>query len=162
MFPHPVLRATADPVAEISDEVRAIWDEMLRAMYGMPGVGLAAPQLGVGLRLAVVDCSDAKDEPVRMANPVLLAASDQMQTLTEGSPNVPQQFGDVTRPEWVDVRFTDEAGDVQERRFSGLWSTSVQHQIDHLEGKLFFDRMTPMRKRKILEAHRKARGKRRL
>ena len=93
--------------------------------------------------------------------PVLLAASDQMQTLTEGSPNVPQQFGDVTRPDWVDVRFTDEMGATQERRFIGVWSTSVQHQIDHLDGRLFFDRMTPMRKRKILEAHRKARGRRR-
>lgn len=162
MFPHPVLRAKAEPVGAITDEVRAIWDEMLRAMYSMPGVGLAAPQLGIALRLAVLDCSSGKNEPVRLANPVLLAASGNMQTMTEGSPNLPDQFGDVSRPDWVEVRFTDETGTVQERRFTELWSTSVQHQIDHLDGRLFFDRMTPMRRRKILEAHRKARGRRRV
>lgn len=160
IFPHPVLRATAEPVTEISDETRAIWDEMLRAMYTMPGIGLAAPQLGIGLRLAVVDCSDSKDKPVRLANPELLAASDKMQTLTEGSPNLPEIYGDVTRPNWVEVAFLDETGTRQERRFDAVWSASVQHQIDHLDGRLFFDRMPPMRRRKVLEAHKKARRKR--
>ena len=163
-FPNPVLRAKAAPVEVVDDEIRAIWDEMLRAMYGMPGsgIGLAAPQLGIGLRLAVVDCSDTRDAPVRLANPVLLAASETMQTITEGSPNLPGQFGEVSRPDWVEVGFTDETGIAQERRFEGLWSTSVQHQIDHLDGRLFFDRMPPMRRRKVLEAHKKAqRGKKR-
>lgn len=161
MFPSPVLRAVAEPVDAVTDEVRAIWDEMLRAMYGMPGsgVGLAAPQLGIGLRLAVLDCSDNRDQPVRLANPVLRAASDRMQTITEGSPNLPGQSGEVTRPEWVEVAFTDETGVARERRFEGLWSTSVQHQIDHLDGRLFFDRLAPMRRRKVLEAHRRAQKK---
>ena len=161
MFPHPVLRAKAEPVDAVTDEVRAIWDEMLRAMYAMPGVGLAAPQLGITLRLAVLDCSEGKYEPVRLANPEIVALSESTQTFPEGSPNVPDQFGDVTRPDWVEVRYLDEAGVLQEQRFTELWSTSVQHQIDHLDGKLFFDRMPPMRRRKILEAHKKARGKRR-
>ena len=161
MFPHPILRAKAEPVPEITDAVHAIWEEMLRAMYAMPGVGLAAPQLGVSLRLAVLDCSEGKDQPVRLANPVLVAASSKMQTYGEGSPNLPGLYGDVTRPDWVEVRFTDETGATQERRFTELWSTSVQHQIDHLEGMLFFDRLSSMRKRKILDAHRKAKRKKR-
>lgn len=161
-FPNPILRTAAEPVAGITDEIRAIWDQMLRAMYAMPGVGLAAPQLGIGLRLAVVDCSDSKDQPVRLANPMLLRASSGMQTITEGSPNLPGIYGDVTRPEWVEVGFMDETGTRRERRFDKLWSTSVQHQIDHLDGRMFFDRMTPMRRRKVLDAHKKAqRGRRR-
>ncbi|MFK7942122.1 MAG: peptide deformylase [Paracoccaceae bacterium] len=157
-FPNPILRAKAAPVDAVTDEICAIWDEMLRAMYAMPGsgVGLAAPQLGISLRLAVVDCSDTHDQPVRLANPVLIAASERMQTITEGSPNMPDLHGEVARPDWVEVSFTDETGTGQQRRFDGLWSTSIQHQIDHLDGRMFFDRMAPMRRRRILEAHKKA------
>ena len=156
-FPDPRLRAVAEPVAEVDDAVRAIWEEMLAAMYGMPGVGLAAPQLGIGLRLAVVDCSDSRDEPLRLANPVLLSASEVMRKGPEASPNLPGFVEDVERPIRTTVRFLNASGDQEEREFSGLWSTSVQHQIDHLNGKMFFDRIPPLRRRRLLAKARKGR-----
>ena len=156
-FPNPVLKARAAEVARVDDEVRAIWDEMLTAMYAMPGVGLAAPQLGIGLRLAVVDCSDTKDQPVRLANPVLLSVSDEVQTIREGSPNLPDVWAEVTRPSRVVVGFLDADGASCERPFEGLWATSVQHQIDHLNGKLFFDRLGPVKRQRLLASWRKDR-----
>ena len=159
-YPHPCLLAEAEPVPEITCEVRAIWDEMLDAMYAMPGVGLAAPQLGIGLRLAVLDCSDTRDQPVRLANPELIAVSDEMRTGQEGSPNLPGLWEQVTRPAWAEVRYLDDNGALGTRVFTELWSASVQHQIDHLDGKLFFDRLSPLKRRRLLDKYRKARRKR--
>ena len=154
-FPDPRLRATADPVPVVDDRVRAIWDEMLTAMYAMPGVGLAAPQLGIPLRLAVRDCSDTRDQSVRLANPELLETSEVMRKGPEGSPNIPGYVEEVERPIRALVRYLDEYGVEKEREFSGLWSASVQHQIDHLNGKVFLDRLPPLRRRRILEKIRK-------
>ena len=161
-FPDPRLRAIAEPVAGVDDAVRTIWDEMLVAMYGMPGIGLAAPQLGIGLRLAVVDCSDTRDQPVRLANPELISASEVMRKGPEGSPNLPGFVEDVERPIRATVRFLNAEGVEEEREFTGLWAASVQHQIDHLNGKLFVDRLPPLRRRRLLEKHRKAAKKGRL
>lgn len=155
-FPDPRLRGIAEPVAAVDDQVRAIWDEMLIAMYAMPGVGLAAPQLGIALRLAVVDCSDTRDQAVRMANPVLVSASEVMRKGPEGSPNLPGFVEEVERPIRALVRYLDVNGDEQEREFTNLWSASVQHQIDHLNGKMFVDRLPALRRRRVLEKHRKA------
>ena len=156
-FPNPVLKARAAEVPGVDDDIRAVWDEMLAAMYAMPGVGLAAPQLGIGLRLAVVDCSESNVEPVRLANPVLLSVSEETQTVREGSPNLPGIWAEVTRPACVEVGFLDADGVAQERTFEGLWATSVQHQIDHLDGKLFFDRLGPVRRQRLLATWRKGR-----
>ncbi|MEM7189868.1 MAG: peptide deformylase [Pseudomonadota bacterium] len=156
MYPDARLRAVAEPVAAVTDEVRAIWDEMLAAMYDMPGVGLAAPQLGIGLRLAVLDCSDTRDQPVRLANPVLVSASTVMRTGIEGSPNVPGVSDKVARPAEVTVKFWGEDGAEVERTFTNLWSASVQHQIDHLDGRLFIDRLTAARRQRLLTKFRKA------
>ncbi len=157
MFPNPVLKARASEVEAVTDGVRAIWAEMLEAMYTMPGVGLAAPQLGIGLRLAVVDCSPSKDQPILLANPEILWSSDRMSSYEEGSPNLPGTSARIDRPEKVTVRFLNDAGDNTERTFEDLWATSVQHQIDHLDGKLYFDRLSGLKRRRLLEAHRKAR-----
>lgn len=159
MFPNPVLKARAVEVEAVTDEVRAIWDEMLEAMYAMPGVGLAAPQLGIGLRLAVVDCSPSNDQPIRLANPVIVSASDEMRSHEEASPNLPGASALIERPAKVRVTFLDENGGRTERTFEGLWATSVQHQIDHLDGKLYFDRLSGLKRRRLLEAHRKQRRK---
>ena len=158
-FPDPRLRAKAEPVPAVDDTVRAIWEEMLAAMYAMPGVGLAAPQLGIPLRLAVLDCSDTRDQAVRLANPVLLSVSEVMRKGPEGSPNLPGYVEEVERPIRAQVRYWNEAGEEIEREFTGLWSASVQHQIDHLEGRIFIDRLPPLRRRRILEKHRKAKRK---
>ncbi len=159
-YPHPSLRAVAEHVPAVTDDVRAVWDEMLGAMYAMPGVGLAAPQLGIGLRLAVLDCSDSRDQAVRLANPELLSVAEEMRTEEEGSPNIPGFYDQVTRPAWVEVRYLDETGNPVTRKFEGLWSASVQHQIDHLNGKLFIDRLSPLKRKRILDKHRKAQRRR--
>ena len=156
-YPNPCLASVAADVPAITPEVIAIWDEMLGAMYAMPGVGLAAPQLGISLRLAVLDCSDTRDQAVRLANPRIIAASDQMRTGQEGSPNLPGLFDQITRPDWVEVQYMDQNGTDTTRRFEGLWSASVQHQIDHHQGKMFFDHLSPLKRKRLLAKNQKAR-----
>ncbi|MBR2575334.1 MAG: peptide deformylase [Loktanella sp.] len=150
-WPHPVLRMPAQPVAAITDEIRALWDEMIVAMDTMPGVGLAAPQLGVGLALAVVDASSARGQAVRMANPEILHGSVEFREHEEGSPNLPGVWARISRPRAVPVRFLNADGEVEDRDFVGLWATSVQHQIDHLAGRMFFDRMTKVRRDMLIK-----------
>jgi peptide deformylase len=150
-WPHPVLRTPAQPVAVITDEIRALWDEMIVAMDTMPGVGLAAPQLGVGLALAVVDASTTRGQAVRMANPEILHRSVEFRDHEEGSPNLPGVWARISRPRAVTVRFLNADGAVEDRDFVGLWATSVQHQIDHLAGRMFFDRMTKMRRDMLIK-----------
>ena len=150
-WPDPVLRSPAADVPEVTDAVRAIWADMIDTMDAMPGYGLAAVQIGVPLRLAVVDCSDARGQAVRMANPEVLHASGQLREHEEASPNLPGVSAVVRRPRAVTVRFMNDLGVVEERDFVNLWATSVQHQIDHLAGKMYFDRLSPL-KRKMLIA----------
>jgi peptide deformylase len=155
LWPHPVLRTPAKPVDAITDEVRAIWDEMVEVMEAMPGVGLAAPQIGVPLALAVVDASTARGQAVRMANPEVLHASAQMREHEEASPCLPGVSAVISRPRAVTVRFVNERGEVEERDFVGLWATSVQHQIDHLAGRMYFDRLSRVRRDMLLRKARK-------
>ena len=150
-WPHAVLRTAAADVPAITDQVRTLWAEMTEVMDAMPGYGLAAVQIGVPLRLAVVDCSDARGEAVRMANPEVLHASGQFREHEEASPNLPGVSAVIRRPRAVTVRFLNDQGVVEERDFVGLWATSVQHQIDHLAGKMYFDHLSPL-KRKMLIA----------
>ena len=127
----------------------------------MPGVGLAAPQLGIGVRLAVLDCSPGNDQPVRLANPRILRSSDAVSSFEEASPNLPGASATISRPAEVEVQYLDENGADVQRKFDGLWATSVQHQIDHLDGMLFFDRLSDFKRRRLLAAQRKNRQKRR-
>lgn len=155
MWPDKRLRTAAAPVAAITDEVRGIWDEMIFAMDTMPGVGLAAVQLGVMQRLCVVDASDVRGQAVRMANPEVLHSSAQMRIHEEGSPNLPGLWAKIERPRAVTVRFLNASGEMEERDFVGLWATSVQHQIDHLDGKMFFDRLSKVKRDMLLKKARK-------
>jgi len=134
-----------------------IWDDMVDTMEAMPGVGLAAPQIGIGLRLAVVDASDKRGQVVRMANPEVLHASVQLRKYEEASPNLPHVSALVERPRAVTVRFLNEDGQVEDRDFVGLWATSVQHQIDHLAGKLYIDRLSPLRRKMMVARSEKLR-----
>ncbi len=155
MWPHVALRTAAAPVEAVTDEVRAIWDEMIFAMEKMPGVGLAAPQLGIGLALAVVDASEVRGQAVRMANPEVLHASVELREHEEGSPNLPRVWAKIKRPRAVTVRFLNEAGEMEEQDFVGLWATSVQHQIDHLQGRMFFDHLTRVKRDMLIKKARK-------
>ncbi|WP_353473716.1 peptide deformylase [Salipiger sp. H15] len=156
-WPDKRLRTPAAPVEAITDDIRAIWDDMVDTMEAMPGVGLAAPQIGVMLRLAVVDASEERGKVVRMANPEILHASVKLRPHDEASPNLPGVWAMIERPRGVTVRFMDEAGEMQEQDFVGLWATSVQHQVDHLNGKMYFDHLSKV-KRDMLIRRSKKRG----
>ncbi len=157
MWPDKRLRSVAAPVAEVTDEIRAIWADMVETMDAMPGVGLAAPQIGVMQALAVVDASDTRGKAIRMANPVVLHASVEFRPHEEASPNLPGVSALIARPRAVTVAYLDEDGQAVEKDFVGLWATSVQHQIDHLAGRMYFDRLSKTRRDMLV----KKAGKRR-
>ena len=149
-YPHPVLKTPAADVAEITPEMRAIWADMVDTMDAMPGYGLAAVQIGIPLRLAVVDCSDERGQAILMANPEILHASGQFREHEEASPNLPGVSAVISRPRAVTVRFLNAEGQVEDKDFVNLWATSVQHQIDHLVGKLYFDHLSPLKKKMLI------------
>ncbi|ABN77636.1 peptide deformylase [Cereibacter sphaeroides] len=150
MYPDKRLKTVAAPVEAVTDEIRAIWTDMIETMDAMPGYGLAAPQIGVMLRLAVVDCSESRGKAIRLANPEILHASGQFREHEEGSPNLPGASAVVSRPRAVTVRFLNEAGETEERDFVDIWATSVQHQIDHLDGRLYIDRLSPLKRKMVV------------
>jgi peptide deformylase len=150
-WPHRCLRTPAAPVEAITEEIRVIWADMVETMEAMPGFGLAAPQIGVGLRLAVVDCSDTRGQAILLANPAVLHASGQVREHDEASPNLPGVSAVIRRPRAVTLRYMNADGAIVEREFVNLWATSVQHQIDHLAGRMYFDHLSPL-KRKMLIA----------
>ena len=152
IHPDPRLKKVADQVADVSNELRALADEMLSSMYEAPGIGLAAPQVGVSQRLIVLDCEKedgATPRPLVMFNPVVSAASDERNTYEEGCLSIPDQYADVERPAEVTVDWMDRDGNAQRETFDGLWATCVQHEIDHLEGILFIDYLKPLKRQMI-------------
>ena len=152
LHPDPRLKKNAAPVADLSDELRVLADDMLQTMYDAPGIGLAAPQVGLLHRLIVLDCvkvDEEKPRPLIMFNPEIVAASDTLNTYEEGCLSIPEQFADVTRPAEVQVRWIDRDGNEQTEGMNGLWATCVQHEIDHLDGKLFIDYLKPLKRQMI-------------
>lgn len=150
-WPDKRLRTAVPDIDKVTDETRAIWGDMADTMYAMPGVGLAAPQIGVMQRLAVVDCSDSQGQLVRMANPVIIERSHDDFEWEEASPNLPGLSAAIKRPRMVVVTYLDHHGFRVRKEFSELWSTSVQHQIDHLDGKMFFDRLGRISRDRLLK-----------
>ncbi|WP_170343410.1 peptide deformylase [Ruegeria arenilitoris] len=155
-WPDKRLRTKAEPVTEITDEIRAIWDDMIDTMEAMPGVGLAAPQIGVMLRLAVVDGSAERGRAVRLANPEILHSSIELREHNEASPNLPGVSAKIKRPRAVTVRYLNEKGEIDRRDFVGIEATSVQHQIDHLNGRMYFDRLSKVKRDMLLRKAKKA------
>ncbi|MDJ0824127.1 MAG: peptide deformylase [Rhodobacter sp.] len=150
-WPDKRLRTAASPVGEITQAIEEVWTDMIDTMEAMPGVGLAAPQIGVMLRLAVVDASDTRGQAVRMANPELLETSRETRGHEEASPNLPGVHARIERPAKVVVRFLNAQGVVDRREFDGLWATSAQHQIDHLSGRMYFDRLSKVKREMLLK-----------
>ncbi|CUH86882.1 Peptide deformylase [Phaeobacter sp. CECT 5382] len=157
-WPDKRLRTAAAEVSEITDEIRQIWTDMIDTMEAMPGVGLGANQIGVMLRLAVVDGSKERGRAVRMANPEVLHASTQLREHEEASPNLPGVSAKIKRPRAVTVRYMDETGEITERDFVGIEATSVQHQIDHLNGKLYFDHLSKVKRDMLIKKSKKLNG----
>jgi len=152
LHPDPRLKKAAAPVDDLSDDLRALADDMLKTMYEAPGIGLAAPQIGVSSRLIVLDCVKAEGEaprPLVMFNPEVIASSDRLNTYEEGCLSIPDQYADVTRPAEVEVRLIDRDGNERTETFDKLWATCVQHEIDHLDGKLFIDYLKPLKRQMI-------------
>jgi len=131
--------------------VRKLADDMLETMHDAPGIGLAAPQVGILQRLIVMDCAKKDEEPQPMAliNPEVTWISEELNTYSEGCLSIPEQYEDVTRPAEVRVRWLDLDGKPQEQKFDGLWATCVQHEIDHLNGKLFIDYLSRIKRSMI-------------
>ena len=150
--PDPRLARTAEPVAEVDAAVRKLMDDMLATMYAAPGIGLAAPQVGVNKRVLVLDISrdPKKPEPLRVANPEIVWASDEKAAYEEGCLSLPDQFADVIRPTSVRVRYLDENNAPQEIEATGLLATCLQHEMDHLTGVLFVDHISTLKRSMIL------------
>ncbi|MFC3119006.1 peptide deformylase [Jhaorihella thermophila] len=152
IHPDPRLKKVCAPVSDLSDELRALADDMLETMYDAPGIGLAAPQVGVLDRLIVLDCVKEEGEsprPLVMFNPEIIAASDETSVYEEGCLSIPEQFAEITRPAEVEVEWMDRNGHARREVFTGLWATCVQHEIDHLNGKLFIDYLKPLKRQMI-------------
>ena len=152
IHPDPRLKATAAPIGSVDKEMRALADDMLETMYDAPGIGLAGPQIGIMQRILVMDCikdEDAKPEPMVLINPELLSASEELNIYDEGCLSIPDQYAEVERPAVVKVQWTDLDGKIVQEEFDGLWATCVQHEIDHLNGKLFIDHLKPLKRQMI-------------
>jgi len=150
--PDPRLKVKCTPVDAVDSEVRQLMDDMLETMYLAPGIGLAAPQVGVTKRILVVDCSpkDGPAEPIRMANPEIVWQSETLCLYEEGCLSLPEQYAEVERPDKVRVRYRDENDMEQELEAEGLLATCVQHEIDHLDGVIFVDHISSLKRRMIL------------
>jgi peptide deformylase len=152
IHPDPRLKKVCDPVPTISSELGKLAEDMLETMYDAPGIGLAAPQVGVTKRLIVMDCVKegmGESRPMVLFNPEVVWSSEDLSTYEEGCLSIPEQYADVKRPAAVVVRWTGLDGTGQEEQFEGLWATCVQHEIDHLNGKLFIDYLGLMKRQMI-------------
>ena len=150
--PDPRLKLKAKYVARVDDEVRRLMDDMLETMYLAPGIGLAAPQVGVVRRVLVVDAAreGEKPAPLRIANPEILWRSEELATYSEGCLSLPEHYADVTRPAAIRLRYLDYQNEVRELECSGLLATCIKHEMDHLEGTLFVDHISALKRNIIL------------
>lgn len=150
--PDPRLKLRARPVERVDDDVRQLMDDMLETMHEANGIGLAAPQVGVLQRVIVVDVAGPDEPacPIRMANPEILWCSDDEATGEEGCLSLPDHYSDVTRPSQVRVRYLDERSTLVEMEADGLLARCIQHEVDHLDGTLFVDHISGLRRNMIL------------
>ncbi|MFW2589262.1 peptide deformylase [Sagittula sp. SSi028] len=153
IHPDPRLKKVCAEVPDMSDDLRSLADDMLETMYDAPGIGLAAPQIGILDRMIVLDCAKTDNgedaRPLVMVNPRIVAGSDERNIYEEGCLSIPDQYAEVERPKIVDVEWMDLNGALQRETFDGLWATCVQHEIDHLDGKLFIDHLKPLKRQMI-------------
>jgi peptide deformylase len=150
--PDPRLKVKCRPVARVDAKVAKLMDDMLETMYAAPGIGLAAPQVGVVQRVIVLDIAkdDEKPLPLRMANPELVWVSDEDAIFSEGCLSLPEHYADVTRPARIRVRYLDHENEIRELAAEGTLATCIQHEMDHLDGILFVDHLTALKRNIIL------------
>jgi peptide deformylase len=168
-YPDPRLKHVAKPVDRVNDEIRTIINDMLDTMYSVNCVGLAAIQVGIEKRIVVMDLDFTLEElpngtvviknkkPIKMVNPEIIYASPNKSNDPQGCASVPDQYGYIERPAIVKIRFLDEHGQSQEIEGDGLFATCVQHEIDHLDGILFIDRMSRLKREMVLKKYNRTR-----
>ena len=151
--PDPVLKQKAEPVDEVNDEIRTLLDDMLETMYDAPGIGLAAPQIGVLKNVIVVDVHEEGEDPkpLKMVNPEVTWSSEDMGTYEEGCLSVPQSYSEVERPAQIKVTYLDENGAKMDLEADGLLATCIQHELDHLNGKLFIDYLSKLKRDRVVK-----------
>ncbi len=159
--PHAILRQTAEPVEAVDQEIKQLLSDMLETMYATNGVGLAGNQVGVLKRVVVIDCQDEHEnpDPIKLVNPQIIARSSECVCHNEGCLSVPREYADVERSAAVTVRYQDENGQVCERSATGLLAIAIQHELDHLDGKLFIDYLSPFKRQRLLKHLEKRRKK---
>jgi peptide deformylase len=160
--PDPRLKIKAKPVAAVDDEIRRLMDDMVETMYHAIGIGLAAPQVGVAKRVIVVDVArkDEKPTPLRIANPEIVWRSEELTIANEGCLSLPEHYADVERPAAIRLRYLDHENEIREIEAKGLLATCIQHEIDHLDGVLFVDHISALKRNMILRKLAKARRSR--
>jgi peptide deformylase len=156
-LPDPLLRKRGKPVERVDDELRRLIDDMFATMYDAPGIGLAAPQIGISRRLIVMDPAkeEAPKTPLVMVNPKILERSEEMRVHEEGCLSIPDFTAEVERPAKTRVAYIDREGEPQEAELDGIWSTLVQHEIDHLNGVLFIDYLSRLKRDMVVKKFRK-------
>jgi peptide deformylase len=158
VIPDKRLREVSKPVTQITDEVRALVEDMYETMYDAPGIGLAAIQIGVPLRVVTTDCSPRDDEaqPLTLINPEILELSGEDVPYEEGCLSIPDYYEEVVRPQNARVRYMDIEGKTHEIDATGLLSTCIQHEVDHLDGKLFIDYLSSLKRSRVMSKFKKA------
>ena len=159
--PSPVLEQKALPVDVVTPEIKQVLADMLETMYATHGVGLAGNQVGLLQRLVVMDCAGADEQPnpIKMVNPEIIEKSEELVLHNEGCLSIPREYADVERHEWVIVQYLDENGKQQTLKATGLLSICVQHETDHLDGILFIDHLSPLKRKRVLKHLEKRRRK---
>ena len=156
--PDPRLKIKAKPVSAVDASVRKLMDDMLDSMYAANGIGLAAPQVGDQRRVIVVDVAREGDErkPMFLANPQIIGVAEEDRPHEEGCLSLPEHYAEVTRPDWVRVRYLDRDNEIREFNAEGILATCIQHEIDHLDGVLFVDHVSALKRNMILRKLQKA------
>jgi peptide deformylase len=156
--PDPRLKLTAQRVPVVDDETRRLMDDMLETMYAAPGIGLAAPQVGRPVRVIVVDVAEegAEPRPYRMVNPEIVDASEELRVTNEGCLSVPDFYADVERADAITIKYQDEQGDTKTLKADGMLATCIAHEIEHLDGVLFVDHLSLVKRNIILRKLQKA------
>jgi len=150
--PDPFLRQKSRPVDKVDDSIRLLMDDMLETMYNAPGIGLAAIQIGIPKRVIVIDLArDNKKSPMYFVNPEIVSSSEMDATYEEGCLSVPDQFAEIDRPDKCHVKYLDYNGKEKNLNVEGLLATCIQHEMDHLEGILFIDYLSKLKKSMIIK-----------
>ena len=160
-IPDPILKVACDPIERVDDDLRRLLDNMLETMYDAPGIGLAGPQVGVTRRILTMDCArraedDESDEPITpepifMVNPEIIWSSDEMSSYEEGCLSIPEYYAEIERPAEVIVKYVGYNGQEEELKADGLLATCVQHEIDHLDGILFIDYLSKLKRDRVIK-----------